>query len=728
MFNLNRFFHQTIIVGLFALLFTPLIVSTPLFFPFITGKAFFFRIITEVVLVLWLWLAWRDPSYRPQRSWILWAVVALVAVSTLATIFSINPYRSFWSNYERMGGLISYLHLLAYFLVLGAIFRTEKIWHWFFNTSVIASSLVCFYGLTQLSSGRIEATLGNAAYLGGYLLLNIFLTLFLIVKTWSVSWTRWIYGLVILLQLFILYRTSTRGAMLGLLAGLFVSAVYLVVRRWSNRKIRTGGLVLLGVLVLLVGGFLLAKDSSFVRGSAVLSRFADISLKDATTDSRLTLWQMSLKGFVEHPILGWGAENYDTVFAKYYEAKLWRQEPWFDRSHNIFLDWLIDAGALGLLAYLALFATALYYLWHRGGLHDVLSQALFTGLLAAYLVNNFFVFDNLISYLFFFALLAYWHVAVNGFVDSKKVRFLAPAPFTSGDIAAGLVLTVVLVTGLYQLNLKPLQVSSRLIEALILGNSGQAPEEVAQGRIAIFRDIFSANTFGSREASEQLSNQISTIVASPDISVGTKQSAVDLLIGELQQQAAAAPDNTRTNFILGTGYINVGRPADAVRTITYAHELSPNKQLISFQLAAAKLLAGDKVGAVALAAETYHLDETYPEAKKFYALMLLEAGQIAEAQKLLEGVTDLASDDRFVNAYVALKRYDIVLKLWQERIAASPNDAQARFSLAAAYLLVNKRTEAIKELETASQLEPRAQDQVTELIKQIKAGKTVLQP
>lgn len=728
MFNLNRFFHQTIIVGLFALLFTPLIVSTPLFFPFITGKAFFFRIITEVVLVLWLWLAWRDPSYRPQRSWILWAVVALVAVSTLATIFSINPYRSFWSNYERMGGLISYLHLLAYFLVLGAIFRTEKIWHWFFNTSVIASSLVCFYGLTQLSSGRIEATLGNAAYLGGYLLLNIFLTLFLIVKTWSVSWTRWIYGLVILLQLFILYRTSTRGAMLGLLAGLFVSAVYLVVRRWSNRKIRTGGLVLLGVLVLLVGGFLLAKDSSFVRGSAVLSRFADISLKDATTDSRLTLWQMSLKGFVEHPILGWGAENYDTVFAKYYEAKLWRQEPWFDRSHNIFLDWLIDAGALGLLAYLALFATALYYLWHRGGLHDVLSQSLFTGLLAAYLVNNFFVFDNLISYLFFFALLAYWHVAVNGFVDSKKVRFLAPAPFTSGDIAAGLVLTVVLVTGLYQLNLKPLQVSSRLIEALILGNSGQAPEEVAQGRIAIFRDIFSANTFGSREASEQLSNQISTIVASPDISVGTKQSAVDLLIGELQQQAAAAPDNTRTNFILGTGYINVGRPADAVRTITYAHELSPNKQLISFQLAAAKLLAGDKVGAVALAAETYHLDETYPEAKKFYALMLLEAGQIAEAQKLLEGVTDLASDDRFVNAYVALKRYDIVLKLWQERIAASPNDAQARFSLAAAYLLVNKRTEAIKELETASQLEPRAQDQVTELIKQIKAGKTVLQP
>lgn len=728
MFNLNRFFHQTIIVGLFALLFTPLIVSTPLFFPFITGKAFFFRIVTEVILVFWLWLAWREPAYRPQRSWILWAVLALVVISTLATIFSINPYRSFWSNYERMGGLVSYLHLLAYFLVMGAMFKTEKIWHWFFNTSVIASSIVCFYGLTQLSSGRIEATLGNAAYLGGYLLLNIFLTLFLLVKNWSTFWTRWIYGLAVLLQLFILYRTSTRGAMLGLLAGLSVSAIYLVVRRWSNRKIRNRALVLISIMVLLVGGFLLAKNSSFVRSSAVLSRFADISLKDATTDSRLTLWQMSLKGFTEHPILGWGAENYDTVFAKYYEAKLWRQEPWFDRSHNIFLDWLIDAGALGLLAYLALFATALYYLWRGNSSHDVLNQAIFTGLLAAYLVNNFFVFDNLISYLFFFALLAYWHVAVGGFVDPQKSRLMAPVSLASGDVAIGLVLAVALVAGLYQLNVKPLQVSSRLIEALVLGNSGQAPEEVAQGRIAIFREIFAANTFGSREASEQLSNQMSTIAASPDISVETKQSAADLLIGELERQAAAAPDNARTNFILGTGYINVGRPADAVRAIGYAHKLSPNKQLISFQLAAAKLLAGDKTGAVDLAAETYHLDETYPEAKKFYALMLLETGQLDQAQKLLEGVEDLASDDRFVNAYVALKRYDVVLRLWQERIATNPNDAQARFSLAAAYLLVNNRAAAIKELETAAQLEPRAQDQVTELIKQIKTGKTVLKP
>ena len=29
---------------------------------------------------------------------------------------------------------------------------------------------------------------------------------------------------------------------------------------------------------------------------------------------------------------------------------MWGQEPWFDRSHNIFFDWLINAGLLGLLA------------------------------------------------------------------------------------------------------------------------------------------------------------------------------------------------------------------------------------------------------------------------------------------------------------------------------------------------------------------------------------------
>lgn len=64
---MNSFLRWGIVIGLLATLFLPMIVSSSLFFPFITGKNFGFRIIVEIVLVLWLVLALRDPAYRPKK-------------------------------------------------------------------------------------------------------------------------------------------------------------------------------------------------------------------------------------------------------------------------------------------------------------------------------------------------------------------------------------------------------------------------------------------------------------------------------------------------------------------------------------------------------------------------------------------------------------------------------------------------------------------------------------
>ena len=63
---------------------------------------------------------------------------------------------------------------------------------------------------------------------------------------------------------------------------------------------------------------------------------------------------MAIKGFIEKPILGWGQEGFNFVFNKYYDPRMYTQEPWFDRAHNTYLDWLIVGGALGLLSYLAI--------------------------------------------------------------------------------------------------------------------------------------------------------------------------------------------------------------------------------------------------------------------------------------------------------------------------------------------------------------------------------------
>src|SRR5690606_24512240 len=118
------------------------------------------------------------------------------------------------------------LHLTAYFLVLVSVMQTERLWKYLFQTSVVASILVALYGLSQIfgwfdiaqSGSRLDSTLGNAAYLAFYALLHIFLLAWLWLGERN-NQLKLFYVVVGLLQLFIVYKTATRGAVLGLLAG-----------------------------------------------------------------------------------------------------------------------------------------------------------------------------------------------------------------------------------------------------------------------------------------------------------------------------------------------------------------------------------------------------------------------------------------------------------------------------------------------------------------------------
>src|SRR4051812_37835862 len=112
------------LAGLFIVPFIPFIVSNSMFFPFITGKGFTFRIIVEVMFGAYLFLAASQPEYRPKMSWITKSVLAFVAVTFIADVFGANPYKSLWSNYERMEGFVLIVHLLMYYIAASSVFRT----------------------------------------------------------------------------------------------------------------------------------------------------------------------------------------------------------------------------------------------------------------------------------------------------------------------------------------------------------------------------------------------------------------------------------------------------------------------------------------------------------------------------------------------------------------------------------------------------------------------------
>src|SRR3990167_9163107 len=103
--------RKIVFTGLFLIPFVPFSVSSAFFFPFITTKAFVWRSIVEIIFAAWVLLVLSDASYRPRRSIIFYSVFGFIAVIGLADIFSVAPIKSFWSNFERMEGYITLLHL-----------------------------------------------------------------------------------------------------------------------------------------------------------------------------------------------------------------------------------------------------------------------------------------------------------------------------------------------------------------------------------------------------------------------------------------------------------------------------------------------------------------------------------------------------------------------------------------------------------------------------------------
>ena len=135
-------------------------------------------------------LAFLDAKYRPKMSPVTIAVSIFALVALVADLIGVNPLRSIWSNFERMEGWLVVIHLWAFYMasthVFGAGEEGKRVWRWWFNASVVVAFYVACYGIAQLlgwapssDGARIDASLGNAAYLAVYMLWNAGLAAYL---------------------------------------------------------------------------------------------------------------------------------------------------------------------------------------------------------------------------------------------------------------------------------------------------------------------------------------------------------------------------------------------------------------------------------------------------------------------------------------------------------------------------------------------------------------------
>ncbi|MDP3052565.1 MAG: O-antigen ligase family protein [bacterium] len=431
--KLSKFF-------LYLVPFTVLIVSRSTLFPFIVGKYVFFRVVVELALIFFLW-AWVRGEFQFSKLKLKILTPLVIAVSVFTLIFLLagflgyDPSASFWSNFERGEGGLQMLHLFIFFVLLGLLFRDEKAWRRMFIVSALVAVLVIAYGFAAalkisgfIGPGiceRFAGSLGNSAYIGTFMIFALFYAGYLLINGLRqsasgphkfASLKKWLWGSLMVLFLIILIFSGTRGAFLGLAAGVLAGLSYLFFRLPSGRVRK---IILFVIIVLIIFGWLGFKYRSSIdlmpfcknEGQGG-NRILDINLSTENLQTRFFLWKQSIKIFEERPILGWGPENFSPAIEKYHLPQF---TVWFDRAHNIFFDYLTTTGILGLLSYLSIFIV-FYWQFLKKMRKSALSpyqSALIFALPIAYLVQGVVLFEVLPIYINLFLFLAFANYKFN---------------------------------------------------------------------------------------------------------------------------------------------------------------------------------------------------------------------------------------------------------------------------------------------------------------------------
>ena len=745
------------LVGIFAVPFLTLYVENEYFFPFITGKNFWFRIIVDVTLVAWIALACYEPRYRPKWSWLLGGAGVLLGVMFLANLLGEHPASSFWSNFERMDGYVSLVHAYLYMLIVGSVLQTRQVWAAFFVTSVTVAFAVAMQGVFQYlgwlpGGARVDSTLGNAAYMSVYMLFHIGLCVWLLLQKvklptwfyftlggtlflatfvfgnnvlqanpvelsfylfglWLVAYyfyPRFTLGLLLPFFAFVLVETGTRGTAIGLATGLVVAAIYFVVCAKQEeyqlaRKVAAGGLL---VLFTLVVGLVAAKDTDFVQNNSNLSRIANISFTE-DLEIRRIVWGMAWAGVQERPLLGWGQSNFNYVFNEQYDPRLYAQEQWFDRAHNIILDWLIAGGLLGLLAYLSLFVACVYYLVVRPLLKPddtftVAERAVLLGILAGYFTHNLVVFDNIISYIFFAAILGLIHFRV-----SRPFRCLDKRP-VDPDIVNLAVLpvgAVACVAVIWFVHAPGMAAAGDLIDAFQALppqiENQQALERGLEGMLEEFQSALDRGSFANQEITEQLSQQTIRVVQADAVSAELKDSFTATTVDALERLVANKPDDARVYVFVASHYWSIGELERAATEFAKARSLSRQKQSIISQQAALELARGNQSAAHEFRKQAFELEPKNLGAREDYITSFLRQGDAEAALELIDSSAvwaRLANSEAFFNTARAAGALEILPDLYQVRIDRNPTVAQNWASLAFVYFEQGDRDAAVSVL------------------------------
>lgn len=391
-----------------------------------------------------------------RRYWLVPTIFILGLTSLL--LFSSDPVRSFFGTIERQQGLSSYLYYFLWFVLLGPHFINDyqgrKIRRAII-TAALSATAVSVYGILQFLgidfltwpvpphlTLRTFSSLGQPNFLASWLLLVGPISLYLFYSSRGFL-LRCAWLIAFAGQLACFFMTGSRGGLLGLLAAVLVVVIFLFIKSpWPKFK----KIFLASAVFLFFIGTVVIFD--FISGGRI-REMKDISY--GSLGARVNIYQAAVSAWQERPWLGYGLENEENIFIKYY-SRDWgvygQVGQTADRAHNLFLDHLLTGG----VAELSLFSLLIgffFWLWHKNiisGKEVALTNCLAIGVLA-YLFSLLVSFTIVSGEVYFWLFLAIL-VAINLGYSYKSASFKPLKYFWVGRVFIIVFVLVLSMSGL----------------------------------------------------------------------------------------------------------------------------------------------------------------------------------------------------------------------------------------------------------------------------------------
>ncbi|MEW6407153.1 MAG: O-antigen ligase family protein [Patescibacteria group bacterium] len=279
-------------------------------------------------------------------------IILFLIVNIISTLHNFYLYQGLYLQNSLKG----IFRIIKYFLFLGVVTYVsskQKSFHRIIFVFGLASVVICLDALFQNITGadlfrhntltphddlrRLSAGFAHPNDFGSYLITAIPIYIGLIYYFKKI-WQKLFISAPLILLLFCLYRTASRGAWLGFIIAMLIFILF------KRDKI----LIIITILFLISAPFFLPKTA--------LERLKQgFNISDGTTWERKQIWTGAINIFKVHPLIGFGPNTFSDNFPKY-KPKYY---PDLRYAHNSYLQMLAEIGIIGLAIFLFILFTVI---------------------------------------------------------------------------------------------------------------------------------------------------------------------------------------------------------------------------------------------------------------------------------------------------------------------------------------------------------------------------------